>query len=234
MKVFKADRRGTPSCVLFVHAVERNCFMSRLKRRTHVTCVHIALHTQMVKRLLIHATKREKRWPHGRAYPFEWRWTEYHLRRVPLKDVRPVSGKVRAYRNKVQCYTDVVFTKTNCIQTAKTTARTLRAEAEITPHLVSDPKGRVDLRVHVPWLGHKSLYSRLVAFHFWPPGFTWKVFHKKAARKKGYCWVVDHLKPPHEFRVGDKWSRLVLANYLEIVSQQENVRRERAHGMRVG
>ena len=46
--------------------------------------------------------------------------------------------------------------------------------------------------------------------------------------------VVDHLNPPHEFRVGDKWSRLVLADYLEIVSQQENVRRERAHGMRVG
>ena len=152
------------------------------------------------------------------------------MRRLPLKDARSVSGKVRGQKRKVQCWTDVVFTKTTCIQAQGSSARVMRKEPiEIKPHLVSDRKGRVDLRVHVPWLGRKSLYSRLVAFHFLPPGLSWEAFHKKAAGKKTFFWVVDHLKPPHEFRVGDKWSRLVLVSYLEIVTQAENVKRERAH-----
>lgn len=181
-------------------------------------------------RLLLHAEKRKKRWPHGKRQAFQWQWCEYHLRRLPLKDVRVVSTRVPS-AGVVRLYTDVIFTKTPCVQKQGEQTVERGVSVDIAFDVVCDKKRRVDLRVWVPWLRRRVLFSRLVAFHFWPIGIGWTEFNKLAPGKKNLRWVVDHLKPPKKFQdlVGKHWSRLVLSMYLEIITQKENVQRQHFH-----
>ena len=53
----------------------------------------------------------------------------------------------------------------------------------------SGKRERCDLRVWVPWLKRKVIYARLVAFHLWPPGFSWEEFNKPVPGMKPHAHV---------------------------------------------
>ena len=178
--------------------------------------------THFAMPLLVHSAKRHKVFQHGNKYPHEWRRVEYHLRQV---SVQTIGGPVPWQKTAVKCYTDCGFFKTTYVQRLGEAETKVSCEP-IMPHVQPSKNKRVDLRVWVPWLKRKIVYSRLVAFHWHSSGMTWRAFHKLAPRKKGYYWVADHLKPLPRWGVGKKWSRCCFIDCLEIVDYRENARRE--------
>ena len=99
--------------------------------------------------VLVHQSRRQRCWPHGKQRRSERRWVAYRMDRVPLRDARCVSAGIRG-RGVVRGYTDVVLQKTRLVQREGAARAKRRKPEEIFPHLSGSKKGRGDLHVWAP------------------------------------------------------------------------------------